>query len=251
LLLAENDPPPFEEIRPDGASRVVLLCDHASRRLPRALGDLGLSEADRASHIGWDIGAAHLARTLSALLDAPLVLAGYSRLAIDCNRPPGVPTSIPEMTCGTRVPGNEGLSPEARAARENELFWPYHRALERIFAAREQRRIRSIVLSVHSFTPSMGDAPRPWHAGMVYRHDARLAQVLLRELSRDPALVLGDNEPYQVGDLTDYGVPVYGERPNRPSVLLEVRQDLIAMPEGGERWAARLATALRPALDEL
>lgn len=244
-LLAPDEPPAFEVVNPEGPSRAFLLCDHASHRLPRALGDLGLSPEELVDHIAWDPGAAVVARRLSELLDAPLVLSGYSRLAIDCNRPFHVASSIPELTCGVRVPGNEGLSEPARAARRDELFWPYHRAAERVIAARDARGVRSVVLSIHSFTPSLHGADRPWHVGLMYGRDPSLARALQPILARDPALVVGDNQPYQVTDGTDYSVPTYGERAGRPAVLVELRQDLVRGREGALAWAERLAEAFR------
>ncbi|NUO52956.1 MAG: N-formylglutamate amidohydrolase, partial [Polyangiaceae bacterium] len=124
-LLAPDEPAAFEVVNPAGVSRYLLLCDHASHRMPRTLGTLGLPEAERLSHIGWDIGAADVARELSSMLDAPLVLSGYSRLAIDCNRPPGAAASIPAITCEIAVPGNSDVSGMERDQREAELFWPY------------------------------------------------------------------------------------------------------------------------------
>lgn len=244
-LLEPDEPPPFEVVRPSGSSRALLICDHASSRLPRALGDLGLSDADRHSHIGWDIGAANVARSLSGLLDAPLVLSGYSRLAIDCNRPPDVAASIPAVTCEIAVPGNVGLDDEARRARQDALFWPYHRAIEALLASRRAAAVETEVLSIHSFTPSLYGVDRPWHVGLLYGNDASLARAFMAELGRDPAIVVGDNEPYRVTPTTDYGVPVYGEQASRPAVLVELRQDLVADDSGALRWAERLATAYR------
>jgi predicted N-formylglutamate amidohydrolase len=240
-ILAPDEPPPFEVVRPEGRSRTFLLCDHASPRLPRALGDLGVSEAERFTHIGWDIGAAEVARELSRRLDAPLVLSGYSRLAIDCNRPPGVASSIPEVTCGIPVPGNVALDPEDRSAREEALFWPYHRAAAGLFAARDAAGVRSVVLSIHSFTPSLHGKDRPWHVGVLYGRDRRVADRLLAALAGMGDLVVGDNQPYWISDNTDYGIPVYGERAGRPSVMIEIRQDLIGTREGAAHWGERLA----------
>jgi predicted N-formylglutamate amidohydrolase len=243
-LLALDEPAAFETVRPGGASPYVLLCDHASSRLPRALGTLGLSEAARMDHIGWDIGAAKVARVLSEALDAPLVLCGYSRLAIDANRPPGTPASIPEVTCEVPVPGNRGLGEAERRAREEELFWPYHRAIEALLRAREDLGVRSMIVSVHSFTPRLYGEDRPWHAGVMYNRDRRLAAALLAALADEPGLVVGDNKPYHVTDGADYGVPVYAERAGRPGVLLELRQDLVAQDDGALKMARIVARGL-------
>ncbi len=225
----------------------MLTCDHASPRLPRRLGDLGVSERDRLTHVGWDIGAALVARRLSALVDAPLVLSGYSRLAIDCNRPPGAPTSTPETTGGVDVPGNRGLDPRDAAARAEALFWPYHRAIEALLDRREREGRATLLVAVHSFTPALLGQPRPWRAGLLYNRDRRLADLFRESLAREPDLPVGDNEPYRVTDGGDYGVPVHGERRGIAHVLFEIRQDEIDAPPGVEAWAARLAAIVRDA----
>lgn len=247
-LLAADEPAPFEVVRAEGASPFFLLCDHASRRVPRALGDLGLDGPALASHIAWDLGIAEVARALSGRLDASLVLSGYSRLAIDCNRPLHVESSIPAVTCEVRVPGNEGLDEAARTARREALFRPYHRAIEQLLAARDERRATSVIISLHSFTPSLYGKERPWHMGVMYGRDRRLAERLFAALAREPGLVVGDNEPYRVTDGSDYGVPTYAERRGNLGALIEIRQDLIADASGIEAWAARLEAVLRAAV---
>jgi predicted N-formylglutamate amidohydrolase len=251
-LLHHEEPPAFELVTENGGSPFVLLCDHASKRMPRALGTLGLSEELLASHIAWDIGAADVARALSQQLDAPLVLSGYSRLAIDCNRPFSVPGSMPEVTCEIPVPGNVALDDEARRARQDDLFWPYHRALEALFAARDAAGRESIVISMHSFTPaSLFGKPRPWHIGVMYGRDRRFAGALFDVLANEPSVLVGDNEPYRVTDGSDYGIPVYAERANRLGVLIEMRQDEVATASGVEKMAALLSRALPGALSSL
>lgn len=249
-MLDPDEPAPFEICNEGGTSALFLICDHASRRLPRRLGTLGLDEESLSAHVAWDIGAGDLARRLSVVLDAPLVLSGYSRLAIDCNRPFSSPTSIPELTCGIRVPGNEGLSEVERTARQEALFWPYHRTVERMLAGRAM----SILLSVHSFTPSLYGKDRPWHFGVLYGKDRRFAEHMiegLRGLDRWGGVVVGDNEPYRVTDESDFGVPMYAERANRHGLLLEVRQDLLATASDVEDMAELLAPALRGVVTKL
>lgn len=244
-LLFADEPAAVEILNESGAGDAVLLCDHASPLLPRRLGDLGLTEAQRHEHIGWDIGAAAVARQLSAAIDAPLVLTGYSRLAIDCNRPPGALTSIPEVTGGVVVPGNAGLDPLARKAREEALFQPYHAAITALLDARRAAGRRSIVLAIHSFTPDLG-APRPWNIGITYGRDRRLASAFIEVLERRwPEISVGDNLPYAVTDSGDYAMPVYGEGRGLLHVLIEMRQDGVADAAGQAQWAGRLATCWR------
>ncbi|PWR22453.1 N-formylglutamate amidohydrolase [Zavarzinia compransoris] len=252
--LDADEPAPVDIVNPGGSADAVLLCDHASPRLPRRLGDLGLSEAARLDHIGWDIGAAAVARRLSALIDAPLVLTGYSRLAIDCNRPAGVPTSIPALTGGIAVPGNQALTAAARQQREDALFHPYHRAIADLLDRRRAAGRRAVVLAIHSFTPNLG-APRPWQIGITYGRDRRLAGALIDVLRRDwPALTVGDNQPYAVTDSGDYAMPIYGERRGNLHALIEMRNDGLRDEAGQAEWAGRLAAcwqALAPALGGL
>ena len=247
-LLTSDDPPPFEVVRPDGRSRFVLTADHAGRRLPRVLGDLGVSDSELRRHIAWDLGIEALARAVSERLDAILILQTYSRLLIDPNRPPGSPQSIVTRSERTDIPGNQGLSQAAVEARQREVFWPYHR---RIAAELDQRRDEgreAVLISLHSFTPSYMDDVRRWHAGVLYNRDPRLARALGARLAADPTLVIGDNEPYALGDLTDYTVPVHGEQRGLPHVEIEIRQDLLAEEAGITAWAVRLARDLTLAM---
>lgn len=250
-VLDPDEPPAFEVRNQEGSSPYVLLCDHASSRMPRKLGRLGLPAPEAVTHIGWDIGAANVARAVSAALDAPLVMSGYSRLAIDCNRPPGSPASIPAVTCDIHVPGNVDVGAIERAAREEQLFWPYHRAIGKLLAERDARGVTSVILSIHSFTPSLYGEARPWHFGVMYGNDRTLAALFLDAFSKESGLVVGDNRPYHVTDASDYGVPTYAERPGRLGVLIEIRQDLIDSAEGAKEMAAVLSRVGRAALDRL
>jgi predicted N-formylglutamate amidohydrolase len=244
-LLAADDPPVFHVARESGASPYVLICDHAGRVLPRALGTLGVDESERMRHIAWDIGAAGVARDLAERLDAFLILATYSRLAIDLNRPPGVPSSIATISEHTRVPGNEGISAADAELRRRELFDPYHDRIRAELDARAQAARASVLVSVHSFTPSFKGESRKWHAGVLYQRDARLGHVVLAQLRADPDLHVGDNQPYAVSDATDYSIVTHGEQRGIAHVELEIRQDLIADPAGQRAWAERLARVLQ------
>jgi predicted N-formylglutamate amidohydrolase len=240
-LLAHDEPAAARVLNADGAGSAVLVCDHASNRLPRRLGTLGLAPADLEDHIAWDPGAAQVARRLSGHLDAPLVLSGYSRLAIDCNRPLDSAESIAERSAGVRVPGNRALTPEERAVRVDELFRPYHEAISGLLDRRAGRP--SLLLSIHSFTPELDGQRRPWNIAISYGRDHRLAALLLKALRADGELVVGDNEPYPVDDAIDYTIPVHGEARGLPHVLVEIRQDGIATPAGAAEWARLLAAA--------
>ena len=243
-LLEANEPAAFRVERPQGRSPYFLTCDHAGARVPRKLGSLGVSAEDLGRHIAWDIGAADVAIKLAAALDAFAILQTYSRLVIDCNRRPGIPASIVRISESTRIPRNEIVTIEEAAAREQEIFRPYHDRISTELTARQAQARPTVLISVHSFTPRFHGKQRPWHAGVLYNRDARLAGELLRRLRAEPGLVIGDNEPYSVGDTTDYTIPEHGERRGLPHVGIELRQDLIGTEAGHIEWAERLARAL-------
>jgi predicted N-formylglutamate amidohydrolase len=243
-LLETDEPPAFRIERPDGQSPFFPTCDHASARIPRKLGSLGVAAEDLQRHIAWDIGAAGVAVKLASALDAFAILAGYSRLVIDCNRRPGIPESIVRMSEATRIPGNETVTVEDSTAREQEIFLPYHNRIRTELDTRRAQQRHTILISVHSFTPSYHGVLRPWHAGVLYNRDARLATELLRRLRTETDLVIGDNEPYAASDTSDYTIPVHGEQRNLLHVGIELRQDLLATAAGQSAWAERLARAL-------
>jgi predicted N-formylglutamate amidohydrolase len=248
-LLGPDEPPAFTVERPEARSPFFLTCDHASARIPRKLGSLGLSSTDLGRHIAWDIGAAAVAVELAVRLDAFAILQSYSRLVIDCNRQPGSAQSILRLSETTPIPGNEAVTPSDSAARERELFRPYHDRIRTELDARKARRQPTILISVHSFTPRFHGNQRPWHAGVLYNRDARLATRLLQGLRADSGLAIGDNEPYSVSDSTDYTIPEHGEKRGLPHVGIELRQDLVGSAAGQSQWAERLATALVTAVN--
>ena len=251
-LLDPDEPAAVTVIRPDGASPFLLVCDHAGNRIPRRLGTLGISEADRQRHIAWDVGAAEMSKRVSERLDAPLVLQTYSRLVIDCNRNPEVASAMPELSETTEVPGNRNLDPRETEARIAEIFRPYHDRITAMMDARVAAGRPTILVALHSFTPYYeGWGARPWHIGILYNRDDRLPRVMLELLSLEPDLTVGDNEPYKVSDETDYTIPVHGEGRGVVHVEIEVRHDEIDSAEGQEAWAARLADFLEHAAERL
>jgi len=221
---------------------MLLICDHAGRRIPLNLGDLGLRVADLERHIAWDIGAAGLARRLADAIGAELILQTYSRLVADCNRDPGSPDIAPEISDGSLVPGNAALDEDALKARIEEIHTPYHAAI----SAALDLRPAATVVSIHSFTPQMNGFARPWHVGVLHTHDSPVSMRMLEALAGDEDLVVGDNQPYAM-DGIDYTIPRHAKGRGLDYLELEVRQDLIADEAGQARMAARLAPMIAAA----
>ncbi len=248
-LLGDDEPAAYEIVNEHGRSRVILTCDHASRRIPRSLGALGVAPADLDRHIAWDIGAAAVARRLSEILDAPLILCGYSRLVVDCNRPLDEAGAFVTRSEDVRITANEQLAAAAREARAEAIYWPYHDAINRIVGARTAGEATPVMVAVHSFTPIFHGVSRPWDIGVLHRWDRRLSDLMMTELRGDE-LVVGDNQPYQVALDEDYTIPIHAEARGMPHTLLEIRQDLVAADAGAEAWARRLAGILVSVLDD-
>ncbi|MER2528598.1 MAG: N-formylglutamate amidohydrolase [Candidatus Competibacter denitrificans] len=244
-LLGADDPAPFTVLNPDGQAAVVLVCDHASNRVPACLNDLGLGAAELSRHIAWDIGAAEVTRLLAARLNAPAVLAGYSRLVIDCNRSPGDPTSIAEISDGVVITGNQNLGDAAAESRLDNVFWPYHHAITGTLAHRWRHgsgRVPALI-ALHSFTPVMNGFRRPWHIGVLWNRDPRLALPALARFRADPELCVGDNEPYS-GREVGFTMETHAAAAGLPHVEIEIRQDLLADMTGCQRWATVVGNVL-------
>lgn len=247
-LLGPGDPAAVTVHRTGARLPALVVCDHASRAVPLRLRGLGVEPRELERHIAWDIGAGPLALALARRLGVDAVLAGYSRLVIDCNRDPARPGSIVEASDGTVVPGNAGIAAADRQARIRGIFDPYHSTITRELAALRARAEAPALLAVHSFTARLGGQQRPWHCGVLWGEDGRLAVPLIRALRDDGACRVGDNEPYSGRDPDNFTVDHHARRSGAPYVCIEVRQDLLLDSAGVEAWAARLAQALRPAL---
>jgi len=253
ILLSAGDPPPVSLLNPSGTSPFLLIGDHAGNAIPARLGDLGVSAADRARHIGWDLGIAALGSALSAQLDAVWIAQTYSRLVIDCNRDPAIdadPNAIVTVSDGTPVPANADLADAARTARVVEIHVPYQDAIAAEIERRTTAGQPTILVALHSFTPVMAGVARPWHVGILHdgANDA-FARAVLALLQADPVLTVGDNEPYAM-DRIDHSIPRHAFAAGLPYVEFEVRQDLLADPAGIDRWCGILARILTAALKD-
>jgi predicted N-formylglutamate amidohydrolase len=241
---ADGEAPPFHTLEGSADTKVLIICDHASRTIGSEYDSLGLREPALSQHIAWDIGSAAVGRKLAALLAAPAVFCGTSRLVIDCNRLLDDPSSVPPASDGIPVPGNQNLGSEQRAERQRRHFWPYHGEIVRRIGEMTARGAPPLLVSVHSFTPSMNGAERPWHVGLLWDHYESLSKRVIAALRRDPALVVGENEPYTGWEPRGYALYTYGEGMGLPMCVFEIRQDLIATDDGAVAWAQRLAAAL-------
>ncbi|HSD74270.1 MAG TPA: N-formylglutamate amidohydrolase [Steroidobacteraceae bacterium] len=249
-LIAAGDPPPYSEFNPTGRAPFLLVCDHASNVFPAGMARLGLTDEATRRHIAWDIGAGDLTRALARLFDAPALLAGYSRLVIDCNRALTDPSSILAASDGEVIPGNRRLTSIERELRARSFFEPYHVAIALKLDELRRRRAGPALISVHSFTPVLGSEQRPWHAGVLWDRDPRIAVPLLERLRQVEGLEVGDNLPYSGRHPADYTIARHAESARLPHVCLEIRQDELESAAGVERWARILVEALGPILAE-
>ncbi|MBK5415473.1 N-formylglutamate amidohydrolase [Pseudomonas sp. TH31] len=235
--------PPYTLIREASEHPLILVCEHASRFIPPALNDLGLSFEAAREHIAWDIGALALATHLSETLGVTLLAANYSRLLIDLNRPRHAPDSIPAQSEIYPVPGNQQLSEATREYRRETLFKPFHTRLQSLIDERVAQGRTVRVVGIHSFTPIYYGQPRLLEAGVLFGEARDYAQRVIDGLSRHSKKVAG-NQPYKIDPQGDMTVPVHGDARGLESVLIEVRNDLLRTPEAIERWSGYLAPLL-------
>lgn len=238
-------PTPVTLCNERGSSEFVIVCEHASNYIPPSYKNLGLCESDLQRHIAYDLGAAQLAVAMSKRLDAPAFLGGYSRLLVDLNRPPGVPSSMPVLSEYTNIPGNENLQADEIERRLNAIFHSFHQQLSEFLAARRRAARNTTLIAVHSFSPIYAGEWRPFHVGILFERSATLALAMLRNLRRTPDIVAEANVPYQIHSDSDYTIPVHGTQTGIPALLIEIRNDGLSTSHGVESWSMRIVDALR------
>jgi predicted N-formylglutamate amidohydrolase len=246
-LLGPKDIAPVMVERPDADGDVVLVCEHASNRLPLKLGHLGLDEDALSSHVGWDIGALAVARRLSEALDATLVAQAYSRLAYDCNRPPESPAAIPEKSEIYLIPGNAGLTGPQRMARVEALYDPFHAAIEGVLDRRAAIGRPTVLVTVHSFTPVYFGEYRDGRLGILHDSDSGFADAMLRAAETKDAALARRNYPYSAVDGVTHTLQRHAIARGIPNVMLEIRNDLIAAEAGQKEWADIVARLIQQA----
>lgn len=234
------------EFVPGGRTDLLILCDHASNFMPADCQGLGLSEADRQRHIAWDIGAAGLSRELAARLDCPLFLGGGSRLLADLNRDPDSPELTIEHSDGSTVPGNHGLTQRQREQRLADWHQPYHHAIARHLHTQQREGVQPALLAIHSFNPVYHGRARPWPVGLLFKQRERWLERVLAAL-REEGLEVGENQPYDGSIMLGHTLETHAVARGLRHLLVEVRNDGIAEPEGQQLWARRLHHALAQA----
>lgn len=242
MSVADRSPVVVENA--EGAGPFVILCDHATNRIPKEFSSLGFDAAQLDTHIAWDPGALAVARRLSTALDAPLIWPDASRILIDCNRTPDAASLIVIETEKGPVAANRDLSQDDRARRLDQIHLPYHAAIDTCLKRRKAAGLKTAVVAIHSFTPIFFGRRRPWQIGIVFGNDRRLADLLIQKLEADPKLTVGINEPYSPADNVYYTVERHSAPGHLPAAMIEIRNDEIADEAGQRRWAEYLTGIL-------
>ena len=249
-ILAPDEGTPFAIEQADASGPFVIICEHASRTLPRAVGDLGLSADALQSHIAWDPGALAVAKLLSARFDSPLIFQRFSRLVYDCNRPPEAPGAMPETSEIYRIPGNEKLSQAERDARTNALYIPFHKAISDIIDGRAARGLPTSIMTMHSFTPVYFGKAREVEIGILHDDDTRLADAMLAAAGPRAPYAVRRNEPYGPADGVTHSLQLHGISRGLANVMIEIRNDLIKDNAGQEVVARYMSELIATAVGE-
>jgi len=242
--MRDGDRSPVVVENPDGTGPFVIVCDHASNRIPEEYEPFELADDALATHIAWDPGALAVARRLSKRLDAPLLWPDVSRLVIDCNRAPDASSLIVMESEGRKVEANRSVSAAERARRLERIHRPYHEAIDACLERRLAARLTTALIAIHSFTPVYFGKARPWQVGIVFDDDRRMADLLIHKLKADKALTIGINEPYSPADQVYYTVERHAGPRRLPAVMIEIRNDEIGDEAGQRSWADRLVSIL-------
>ncbi len=248
-LLGAGEELPFSVINPDGKAKCLLLCEHASNVIPKKLNNLGLSKDDTQSHIAWDIGAAYVTKLLSDILDAPTLLANYSRLVVDANRPLDHPTAIITNSEGMPIPGNMAIAQEDRDLRISEIYAPYHEKIRDLIGRFTGNHIIPVIVSIHSFAPVFYKQVRPWDIGVLWVQDPRIPLPVINFFEKR-GFTVGDNEPYDARIFRGTVINHYADAHGLPNALIEICHDLIDTEEKGQEWAVMLGECFKTILQD-
>jgi len=232
-LLAADEPGAFQVLHPLANEPILLVCDHASCRFPKSLGDMGLDPFARRCHLAVDICAGPLTEKLADSLGVTAVLAQYSRLVMDCNRQLMDPSAFLQFGDGILVPGNRNLHPSDKELRANALYWPYHKAVDKQVQRLRAAGLLPAFIAIHSFTPVMNGESRRWEMGVLWDTDTRLRDIFLDDFTA-AGYCVGDNQPYSGKAPQDYTIDHHAEEIGLPHIGIEIRQDLIDNDGGVE-----------------
>ena len=241
------DPVPFEVVNADGASPVLLICEHASADIPPEYAHLGLPPDQRRSHVAWDPGALGVARKMAQELDAVLIAGTLSRLLYELNRPPTNPAAMPVKSEVIDVPGNVDLPERERNRRIAHIYKPFHGRVAEALA----RRKAPVIVTVHSFTPVYHGKPREVEIGLLHDADSRLADGILSLVADHSDHVVMRNAPYGPADGVMHTLNIHGDANGHPNLMIEVRNDLIETQAQQEDMGRLLAGWIAEALARL
>lgn len=234
---------------PAEGAEILLLCEHASRRVPAFLGDLGLAPDILQSHIAWDPGALGVAQSLRERLAATLISGNTSRLVYDCNRPPDAASAVPARSEIYDVPGNTGLNPSARAARVKLVYEPFVQAVSHSIS--QQKTTLQLLVTIHSFTPVFHGRARKVQIGILFGRDDRFARAMMTRQPADATYDARLNEPYSAKDGVTHSIDLHGVSNGLLNVMIEIRNDLIGTPGEQADMAAYLAPWITGTLDSI
>jgi predicted N-formylglutamate amidohydrolase len=250
-ILVPEDGPAFEVTNDLGESRVILVCEHASNRVPISLDSLGLTDEQLRSHVAWDPGASDLSHDLSSDLDATLIEARFSRLVYDLNRPPEAISAMPSKTEVCFVPGNDNIDATDRVERTSRIYVPFHAELSRIIAMKRAMGTAPIIVTVHSFTPVFKGVEREVEIGLLHGNDGRLAHAMLENSASNGKYDVRLNEPYAASDGVMHSIEKQLDDADIPHVMIEVRNDLLADQVESQKIATFLSQSIAQAVSNL
>lgn len=235
-------------INPNGRSRILLVCEHASNHIPDRYDGLGLTDAAKISHAAWDPGAQAVTERMSEILDASAVLGTVSRLVYDCNRPPTSPEAIRAISEQIIVPGNASLEAAAQIERVETVYDPFTQLLDRTI---KLLGITPILVTIHSFTRTYNGNPRDTDIGIIHDEDARLAKTMIGLSNGGTGLKFDLNKPYSRDDEVTHTLHLHGTKNGLVNVMIEVCNDLIETPAQQDKMAQMLANLLTASLNDM
>lgn len=247
-ILALSDGAPFTTVNLNGSSAVLLVCEHASKYIPKSLNNLDLDDHTANSHVAWDPGALAVSEMLSSSLDAGLIYANISRLVYDCNRPPDATGAMPVQSEIYPIKGNIGLSDKAKAARIAEVYVPFTKAIASQIATRSVAGMPTVIVTIHSFTPVYFGETRGVELGILHDKDAELADAMLA-LPCD--FDVRRNQPYGPEDGVTHTLKIHALEHGLLNVMIEIRNDLVATKAGQITVTNCLSNMITGALDSL